>query len=104
MVAEPSVTIKNTNYVPCGARVRHAVFGDGQVYKISVKFKEGLVDYPYLVGTSEELTFGSDGDSVYHKRYGHGEILAYHVMFDRFKTGFDPSKFREEFTMIKDTK
>lgn len=97
MVAEPKAeygTKREIPFVPCGAYVKHIVLGIGQVNEIILSFdKHPWVEYPYLVGKREEFSVNPDGKTVYHERFGKGEVVQYRIAFKDSELHFAPEDF-----------
>ncbi len=74
---------KQNLFVPCGAFVKHPVFGTGQVVRVvfTCENYKGLLEYPYLIGSRDEFRISVDGKTVTHERFGKGNICGYQVSF-----------------------
>lgn len=96
-----SYPVATSSFVPCGAHVYHRMYGEGQVYRIYIRFSgEGSGYYPYLSSVHKELTISSDGRTVYHERFGKGEIVMYGVTYESKDTVYSPEKFWKELKII----
>lgn len=98
MVAETKVAYGEIDKViPCGAFVRHRVFGIGQVNSISLSFADkSLCEYPYLVGKRDEFSIKEDGKTVIHERFGVGEVFSYRIAFKDSELHFTPDDFNNK--------
>lgn len=95
MVAESKSNygVKN-KIIPCGAYVRHSVFGIGQVNSITLSFADHpWCEYPYLIGKRDEFTLNTDGKTVIHDRFGKGEVVGYRVAFKNSELQFQVDDF-----------
>lgn len=97
MVAEPlSVYCARNVFVPCGAYVKHPVFGMGQVNSVTLSFEEHKwCEYPYLIGKRDEFTIEKDGRTVIHERFGQGEVVGYRIAFKDTELHFNVDAFQK---------
>ncbi len=73
-------------FVPPGATVYSPVFGEGQVIGVTAHFQKcqnQIIEMSYLKGLPNEVAFSSDGKTLVHNRFGHGNILKYIVVFEK---------------------
>lgn len=69
--------------VPAGAKIRHVVFGKGQVVAVEVAFKRKngtgtIIKLPYVKPPTD---FSVSGGKVQHNRFGIGEIVSFEIAF-----------------------
>lgn len=80
--------------VPCGAYVRHPVWGIGQIISITLSFsKNQWCEYPYLVGKRDEFSIKEDGRTVIHERFGVGKVVGYRAAFKDTELQFSVDDF-----------
>ena len=72
--------------VSAGAVVHHIGFGDGQVVALTASFPERseIIQFPYLKGVPDEITFYPDGKTLLHEIFGEGTISSYKIVFKRY--------------------
>ena len=71
-------------FVPAGAIVHHAVFGDGQIVALEASFPEypaKTIKLPYLRSLPDEVSLCADGKTLLHKRFGKGTVFACIIVF-----------------------
>ncbi len=70
--------------ISAGSTVYSPAFGEGQIIGIKACFQESadkVIEIPYLKGIPDEISFGSDGISLVHDKFGMGKLFAYIVVF-----------------------
>lgn len=82
--------------VSAGAVVHHIGFGDGQVVALTASFPERSIriQFPYLRGLPDEVSFSPDGKTLVHEIFGEGTISSYKIVFKGYIMDFlYPSEF-----------
>lgn len=87
-----------------GAMVKHITFGVGQVVGLMAAFpkhRTKTMELPYLVGLPDDVSMAPDGKTLYHKRFGQGEVYAYIIVFKKMIMSLSyPSSFCDNSTVV----
>ena len=85
--------------IPPGAILHDAVFGEGKVVGMIVRFPEHNnmeMQLPYLTALPNEVNYCSDGKTLFHERFGKATVTGFTVVYpDRIMNLCYPSAFEK---------